>query len=356
MIDANSFVCSDVTVENGACTSITAVSSTVYTINVTATTPGINVKAILYPGRVQTVAGNQNTENTGSNTIMYGLGSAPVPTTVSTAVNGQCSSLSKFPTTNPTATSLSKQTLCATGTAGTVRYNTAKREWAYTCRGTNNGTSAVCAVKLQLNSAPIATCTPKTVAELPFDSCDLGNTSTMFSFQKYLSCLNVVPVKKSCADAGCTINAKRQELIYIAARIRGIPLDESSYDCQHNQTDTVKGVPTWVCEVAEKSQVADLISSTNKTFRPLDTMTRAEAYSVLMKSICVQPETTSKNWQTEVAKAAKTYGFTTRTVATFEPNRSILRQELWILATRVAQWGSENPGNCEALPDELLCE
>lgn len=129
----------------------------------------------------------------------------------------------------------------------------------------------------------------------------------MYNFQKYLSCLNVIPAKKSCADAGCTINAKRQELIYMAARMRGIPLDESTYDCQKNQNDTVKGVPSWVCEVAEKSQAAGLISSANKSFRPLDPMSRAEAYSVLMKTICVHPKTTDQNWQVEVARAAIKY-------------------------------------------------
>lgn len=69
-----------------------------------------------------------------------------------------------------------------------------------------------------------------------------------------------------------------------------------------------------MCEVVEKAQTAELISATNKQFRPNDTMTRAEAYSVLLKSICIHPQTTSQNWQTEVAKTALKYGFTTRSV------------------------------------------
>ncbi len=85
-------------------------------------------------------------------------------------------------------------------------------------------------------------------------------------------------------------------------------------------------------------------------------MTRAEAYSVLMKSICVHPQTTQKNWQTEVAKAAKEYGFTSRTVAKFEPNKPIIRQELYILTARLAEYHAKNPTSCDPLPKELICE
>lgn len=47
-IDTNSFICSDVTVVNGTCTSVTLLSGNVYLITVTATAQG-QVKVILYP-------------------------------------------------------------------------------------------------------------------------------------------------------------------------------------------------------------------------------------------------------------------------------------------------------------------
>lgn len=99
-----------------------------------------------------------------------------------------------------------------------------------------------------------------------------------------------------------------------------------------------------------------MISGANKQFRPLDTITRAEAYSILLKSICIHPETTSKNWQTEVAKTAKQYRFTTRSVSSFEPNKQILRQELFVLTARIAEWKAKNPESCDTLPDILLCK
>ncbi len=160
--------------------------------------------------------------------------------------------------------------------------------------------------------------------------------------------------QSSCETAGCALNAKRQELAAVAIRIREIPL-ESGYKCQKKHTDT-SSAASWVCEVVEKAQTAGLISATNKQFRPNDTMTRAEAYSVLLKSICIHPQTTSQNWQTEVAKTALKYGFTTRSVGNFEPNKQILRQELFVLAARVAEWKAKNPNSCDTLPDELICK
>lgn len=150
-----------------------------------------------------------------------------------------------------------------------------------------------------------AACDLKPVEELPFGRCNIGSGNNIFKFHTYLSCLNIVDEKASCTEAGCTQNAKRQDLIYIASRIRGIPLDLSSdYQCENRYSDTARGVPSWVCEVAEKSQTAGLITSANKKFRPLDTMTRSEAYAVLLKSVCIIPETTSTNWQTNIAKTA----------------------------------------------------
>ena len=182
-----------------------------------------------------------------------------------------------------------------------VTYNNSDREWTYSCDGIDSGTDATCTVSVVLGSA----CDLKPVDELPFNNCRIGNSNGMFKFHTYLSCLNIVDEKASCTEAGCTQNAKRQDLIYIAARIRGIPLDLSSaYNCENLYSDTVRGVPSWVCEVAEKANAADLITSANKAFRPLDTMSRAEAYAVLLKSICITLDTSSTNWQTNVAKTA----------------------------------------------------
>lgn len=50
---------------------------------------------------------------------------------------------------------------------------------------------------------------------------------------------------------------------------------------------------------------------------------------------------------------ARDYGFTSRTFATFDPDAPILRQELFVLMTRAADW-AERTGGCE--PKLAACE
>ena len=75
--------------------------------------------------------------------------------------------------------------------------------------------------------------------------------------------------------------------------------------CKKLHTDTFGTlVPSYTCQVAEKAQAAQIISPTNKQFNPLKPVSRIEAYIMMMKSICVMPETTNTNWQKEVIKKA----------------------------------------------------
>jgi len=56
--------------------------------------------------------------------------------------------------------------------------------------------------------------------------------------------------------------------------------------------------------VAEKARKTGIISQTNKEFKALQSVSRIEAYSIMMKSICVHPITNGNNWKTEVIKKA----------------------------------------------------
>lgn len=80
---------------------------------------------------------------------------------------------------------------------------------------------------------------------------------------------------------------------------------EKEYTCLNLFTDTAgKSVPFYTCQVAEKAQATKIISETNTEFNPLKPVSRIEAYAIMMKSICVMPETTNTNWQKEVIKKA----------------------------------------------------
>ncbi len=84
----------------------------------------------------------------------YFYATAPVSPPVSNAVDGQCSDLETYYTSNPRNSSLSGEDLCDEGTAGTVTYSASRERWSYTCSGRNGGTNDSCIVDLEQDSDP----------------------------------------------------------------------------------------------------------------------------------------------------------------------------------------------------------
>ena len=112
------------------------------------------------------------------------------------------------------------------------------------------------------------------------------------------------------------------------------------YACQKLHTDTFGDlVPSYTCQVAEKAQAAQIISETNTEFNPLKPVSRIEAYVLMMKSICVMPETTDINWQQDVIEKAMELGFTVRTLTTFEPDRPLSIPEMYTVVQRLNDYG-----------------
>jgi len=117
----------------------------------------------------------------------------------------------------------------------------------------------------------------------------------------------------------------------------------SGYTCLKFHTDTTGNlIPSYTCQVAEKAQAEKIISQTNKQFNPLKSVSRIEAYSVMMKSICVHPVTNALNWETKVIKKAMELRFTVRTLDTFEPDRALTMQEMYILTQRLNDYAKKN--------------
>jgi len=112
-------------------------------------------------------------------------------------------------------------------------------------------------------------------------------------------------IEKTLSEKKRTGFATRLETILLSLTVRGVPILRD-YACKNRHTDTSGSkVPSFTCQVAEKAQEVQIISQTNKQFNPLKPVSRIEAYSVMMKSICVHPLTTSTNWQQEVIKQAQ---------------------------------------------------
>lgn len=142
--------------------------------------------------------------------------------------------------------------------------------------------------------------------------------------------------------------------------LRGIGY-ATEFSCEIEIKDSLENEPEWICQVIDGARKHDLISNEREHVRPEKTMTRSEAYAVLMKSICMDtenisltyyPKTTDKDWQKKVITLAIKYGFTVRDAYTFDPNDEILMQEFYAAASRIAAHAQKH-GGCEPIKDQM---
>ena len=73
-------------------------------------------------------------------------------------------------------------------------------------------------------------------------------------------------------------------------------------------------------------------------FYPDQDISRSEAYAMIMSATCMDTSGSSPDWQRNVYNVASAHGMTIREWSTFAPNAPILRQELFVLASRAADW------------------
>lgn len=88
-----------------------------------------------------------------------------------------------------------------------------------------------------------------------------------------------------------------------------------------------------------------LITST-RLFEPQRLVTRLEAYTLLMKGVCLNPvPVEGQNWTQAVHQAAYKAGVTNKTLSRFKPSATITKKEAFIIASQLADW-ADTTGGC----------
>ena len=91
--------------------------------------------------------------------------------------------------------------------------------------------------------------------------------------------------------------------------------------------------------VIETNLKHEIITPKRSYFYPDAHATRAEAYAMIMASVCLYPTGSSENsWHENLHAVAKKELLTIREWENFRPNKPILRQEVFVLASRAADW------------------
>jgi len=116
-------------------------------------------------------------------------------------------------------------------------------------------------------------------------------------------------------------------------------------------TDIGIGEVSWIQPIVETALKYRIITKERTTFEPDRDVTRAEAYAMIMQSVCMTPSKNSTHtWQQNIFTRAKKEGLTIKTWDTYEPERPILRQELFLIASRASDW-AERTGGCDPKPE-----
>ena len=84
------------------------------------------------------------------------------------------------------------------------------------------------------------------------------------------------------------------------------------------------------------------------TLDPHKSLNRIEAYTLLMESVCLTPvPSTDQEWPALVHEAALAAGVTKLTWEQFRPQYRVTRKEVFLLASRLADW-ADTTGGCRA--------
>jgi hypothetical protein len=106
-------------------------------------------------------------------------------------------------------------------------------------------------------------------------------TQTDVDNATYLAGKGIITTQSTTAGYRLDDTITRAEVAGIALKLRGTTLPEG-YTCKRYFGDTIRN--DWICRAVELAADAGFVSRTNTRFRPQDKITRAEAFSILLKS------------------------------------------------------------------------
>jgi hypothetical protein len=128
----------------------------------------------------------------------------------------------------------------------------------------------------------------------------------------------------------------------------------SESDYKNIQNDLRSPMFPWTRTMVESDLSRNIVTSERTIFEPSRLVTRSEAFSMVMASVCMYPKARAdNNWQRNIYDIARQEGLTVQSWKNFGPNKNISVRELAILVSRTADW-AENNGGCTNKPAQCV--
>jgi hypothetical protein len=199
----------------------------------------------------------------------------------------------------------------------------------------------------------------RTKKQVPYyRQCDFGfDFNTFDQFRNNVICEGFVVDDEQKASRLET-PAPRKEAAGIAVKMKkelgkAVPLVlPGNYSYTFADVGQNPNEASWILPITETALKYGIINSNRSTFQPDRTISRGEAYAMIMKSVCMMKESdlVGSNWQKSLHEIAVREDLTIRDWAAFNTSRPILRQELFVLASRASDW-AERTGGCDPKPN-----
>lgn len=141
----------------------------------------------------------------------------------------------------------------------------------------------------------------------------------------------------------------RKEALILAVQM----IDEKYQKKQSTTTLSFSDIPAGnsFYSILQRAYEHDLITSTKQDFSPERLVTRSEAYSLIIRSVCMDKLVPrgSDQWTKYIYEIASRNKLTDRSWDDFRPDRPIYRSEMYIISALAADWADQNNA-CESEP------
>lgn len=195
--------------------------------------------------------------------------------------------------------------------------------------------------------------------------CPLTSEFKVFNdFLESAICENIFVRQTRFEDYEFSKNASRRETVSVAVKMR---------KNQGERVELISDLSTLhmtYADVADKKQKErsfspilatalryGIISPKRIFFEADKSINRAEAFAMIMKSVCMLPlqEYDNVEWQKNVHQVATENTITERSWSDFRSDEPILRSELLVIASRAMEW-AERTGGCNPKPAYCFSE
>jgi len=174
-----------------------------------------------------------------------------------------------------------------------------------------------------------------------------GAQAAFWDFKDYMVSHDFIAKRISDSEYEYQKFAPRKELLGVAVKIalNGKDTIQIKPSKTHFKDIGKKWQAEWISQTVDKGITLGIISTDNVLFRPDADVTRAEAFAMLMKWVCMDPSQSNySTWEQRVYDVAQKNGITVKSWTEFKPQEPILRQELFVIATRLDAWRNTTGG------------